>query len=338
MSLEILGITVLWTFLFGYVILGSIDYGASFFNAYSILTGKERILSKVIQRYLSPVWEVTNVFFVFFFVGIVGFFPQSAYYFGTILLVPGSIALILLAIRGSYYAFETYSSRGHKGYAFLYGLAGLLIPASLSVVLAIAQGGFVHIENGNPVLDYKALFLSPLSWSIVVLALVAVLYISAVFLTWYADKAKDFEARELMRKYALIWAVPLIVAASGIIIELYSHNRELFDGIMNLWWMFAISFILWTLTVWFIWKRKGYTTAVWLLIGQFAFAFFGYGIAHYPYLLYPHLTIHEGFTNEAMAISLVVVFVLGLALLIPSIYLLLRLFLFDKKYLEGHRE
>lgn len=338
MSLEILGITVLWTFLFGYVILGSIDYGAGFFNAYSILTGKERILSKVIQRYLSPVWEVTNVFFVFFFVGIVGFFPQSAYYFGTILLVPGSIALILLAIRGSYYAFETYSSRGHKGYAFLYGLAGLLIPASLSVVLAIAQGGFVHIKNGNPVLDYKALFLSPLSWSIVVLALVAVLYISAVFLTWYADKAKDFEARELMRKYALIWAVPLIVAASGIIIELYSHNRELFDGIMNLWWMFAISFILWTLTVWFIWKRKGYTTAVWLLIGQFAFAFFGYGIAHYPYLLYPHLTIHEGFTNEAMAISLVVVFVLGLALLIPSIYLLLRLFLFDKKYLEGHRE
>lgn len=336
--MEILGITVLWTFLFGYVILGAIDFGAGFFNAYSILTGKERILSNVIRRYLSPAWEVTNVFFVFFFVGIVGFFPQSAYYFGTILLIPGSIALILMAIRGSYYAFEAYGTKGHKGYAFMYGLAGLLIPASLSVVLAIAQGGFVSIEDGNPILDYRALFLSPVSWSIVVLALIAVLYVSAVFLTWYADKANDKEASNLMRKYALIWAVPLIVAASGIIIELYSHNRALFDGIMNLWWMFVISFVLWALTVWFIWKRKNYTTAVWLLIGQFAFAFYGYGIAHYPYLLYPHLTIHEGFTNEAMAISLVVVFVLGLALLIPSIYLLLRLILFDKKYIEGKRE
>lgn len=335
MSLEILGISVLWTFLFGYVILGSIDFGAGFFNAYSIFTGKDRILSKVIQRYLSPVWEVTNVFFVFFFVGIVGFFPQTAFYFGTILLVPGSIALILMAIRGSYYAFESYGAKGHKGYALMYGLAGILIPASLSVVLAIAQGGFVSIENGSPVLDYMGLFTSPLSWSIVVLSLVAVLYVSAVFLTWYSDKANDKEATDLMRKYALIWALPLIIAASGIIYELSSHNESFFNSIMNLWWMFAISFILWALTVWFIWKRKHYSAAVWMLVGQFAFAFYGYGIAHYPYLLYPHLSIHEGFTNPAMAISLIIAFVLGLALLIPSIYLLLKLFLFDKDYIQG---
>jgi cytochrome d ubiquinol oxidase subunit II len=44
---------------------------------------------------LSPVWGVTNVFLVFF-VGIVGFFPDTAYYYGTAMLIPGSIALILL--------------------------------------------------------------------------------------------------------------------------------------------------------------------------------------------------------------------------------------------------
>lgn len=338
MSLEILGISVLWLFLFGYVVLGSIDFGAGFFNAYSILTKKDHIISNIIQRYLSPVWEVTNVFFVFFFVGIVGFFPESAYYFGTILLVPGSIALILMAIRGSYYAFESYASQGHKGYSFMYGIAGLLIPASLSIVLVIAQGGFVSIEDGNPMLNYSTLFTSPLAWSVVVLAVIAVLYISAVFLTWYADKAQDADAAELLRKYALIWAIPLIVAASGIIIELYFHNEVLFNNILDLWWVFAISFVLWLITVWMIWKRKNYTAAVWLLVGQFAFAFFGYGIAQYPYLLYPHLSIHEGFTNQAMAISLVVVFVLGLFMLIPSLYLLIKLVLFDKDYLKGKKE
>lgn len=138
MILEIIGISVLWLFLFGYVIVGSIDYGAGFFNAYSILTGKQHIVSKVIQRYLSPVWEVTNVFFVFFFVGIVGFFPETAFYFGTILLVPGSLALILLAIRGSYYAFESYGKKGHKGYAFMYGASGVLLPASLSIEIGRA--------------------------------------------------------------------------------------------------------------------------------------------------------------------------------------------------------
>ncbi|MBR3120633.1 cytochrome d ubiquinol oxidase subunit II [Oceanobacillus profundus] len=335
MSLEVLGISVLWLFLFGYVIVGSIDYGAGFFNAQSIITGKQHILSKIIQRYLSPVWEVTNVFFVFFFVGIVGFFPQSAYYFGTILLIPGSIALVLLAIRGSYYAFESYGARGHKGYAFMYGASGLLIPASLSIVLTISEGGFVSIVNDNPVLDYAALFTSPLTWSIVALSIVAVLYISAVFLTWYAYKTGDTKATDLMRKYALGWALPLIITASGIVYELSSHNEAHFERIMDLWWMFALSFILWFATVWLIWKRRNYGMAFWLLVGQFAMAFFAYGVSHYPYLLYPHLTIYEGFTNTAMAISLVFVFILGLALLLPSLYLLLRLFLFDKNYVQG---
>ncbi|GAF65142.1 cytochrome d ubiquinol oxidase subunit II [Alkalihalobacillus trypoxylicola] len=338
MSLEIIGISVLWLFLFGYVIIGSIDYGAGFFNAYSLLTGKQHIVSKIIQRYLSPVWEVTNVFFVFFFVGMVGFFPETAFYFGTILLIPGSIALILLAIRGSYYAFEAYGTKGHRGYAFMYGASGILIPASLSIVLTIATGGFVTIQNGEPTLDYLSLFLSPLTWAIVILSIIAVLYISAVFLTWYSHKTGDEGATALMRKYSLIWAVPLIIAASGIIIELQHHNEVHFNQLMGLWWLFAVSFLMWIGTVYFIWKKRKYGVALSLLIGQFAFAFFGYGISHYPYLLYPHLTIFDGFTNEAMAIALIVAFILGMLLLIPSLYLLLRLFLFDGQYIKGKRE
>lgn len=187
-DLEIIGIVVLWTFLFGYILIASIDFGAGFFNAYGLFTNRQHILTKIIQRYLSPVWEVTNVFLVFFFVGVVGFFPKTAFYYGTTLLVPVSIAIVLLAIRGSYYAFETYGSRSHKGYAFMYGLSGLLLPSALSIVLTISEGGFVLMQNGNPVLDYWALFSSPLTWSIVVLSISSVLYISAVFLTWYANK------------------------------------------------------------------------------------------------------------------------------------------------------
>lgn len=335
MNLEILGIMVLWTFLFGYVIVASIDFGAGFFNAYSLFNGKQHILTNIIQRYLSPVWEVTNVFLVFFFVGIVGFFPKTAFYYGTILLVPVSIAILLLAIRGSYYAFETYGARGHKGYSFMYGLSGLFLPASLSIVLTISEGGFVSIVDGKPVLDYWALFTSPLTWSIVVLSIVAVLYISAVFLTWYAHKANDQDATELMRNYALIWSLPLIITASGIIVEIRAHNPEHFGNLLNLWWMFALSFLLFLGTVWLIWKRKHYGRAFGLLAGQFALAFFAYGFSHYPYLLYPHLTIYDGFTNKTMAISLVVAFIAGLGLLIPSLYLLLRLFLFNKDYVTG---
>ncbi|MHA6261147.1 cytochrome d ubiquinol oxidase subunit II [Sporosarcina sp. CAU 1771] len=335
MNLEILGISVLWVFLFGYILVGAIDFGAGFFNAYSLITGKKRILTNVIQRYLSPVWEVTNVFLVFFFVGIIGFFPKTAFYYGTTLLVPVSIGVILLAIRGSYYAFETYGARGHKGYSFMYGLAGLLIPASLSIVLTISEGGFVTMVDGNPVLDYWVLFTSKLTWAIVVLSIAATLYISSVFLTWYANKARDFEAANLLRKYALIWSLPTMITAGGIIFELRNHNPEHYSNIQNFWPMFLVSFLMFVGTVWLVWKRRNYGMAFLLLVGQFVFAFFGYGASHYPYLLYPYLTIYDSFTNPAMAISLIVVFILGLGLLIPSLYLLMRLFLFDKDYVRG---
>lgn len=337
MNLEILGATVLWTFLFGYVIVASIDFGAGFFNAYSLLTNRSHILTDVIKRYLSPVWEVTNVFLVFFFVGMVGFFPQVAFYYGTLLLVPVSISLVLLGIRGSYYAFESYGSTGHKGYAFAYGITGLLIPASLSVVFSISEGGFVDLVNGQPVLDYWRLYTSPLSWSIVLLSIAAVLYISAVFLTWYAWKASDINASDLMRKYSLIWAIPLILTAIGIIIEMRGHNEEHFNNIIDLWPLFGISGILFLITVWLIWRKQSYGIAVIILILQFAFAFYAYGFSHYPYLLYPYLTVHDSFTNTEMAIALVIVFILGLCLLIPSLYLIFRLFLFNKDYVTGER-
>ncbi len=337
-SIEILGISILWTFLFGYIIVGSIDFGAGFFNAYSLLTDKEHILTTIIQRYLSPVWEVTNVFLVFFFVGIIGFFPKTAFYYGTTLLVPVSLAILLLAIRGSYYAFETYGARGHKGYSFMYGVAGLLLPASLSIVLTISEGGFVSLVDNKPVLDYIALFINPLTWSIVLLSITAVLYISAVFLTWYANKANDAAATNLMRKYALIWAFPTIITAGGIIYQLHIHNQQHYERIFDLSWMFVLSFFLFIGTVWLLWKKTNYGLAFSLLVGQFAFAFYGYGFSHYPYLLYPYLTIYDSFTNEAMAISLVIAFILGLGLLLPSLYLLLRLFLFNKDYVQGKSE
>ncbi|HAU34866.1 MULTISPECIES: cytochrome d ubiquinol oxidase subunit II [Lysinibacillus] len=338
MTLEILGISVLWIFLFGYVIVASIDFGAGFFNAYSLLIGKNHILTNIIKRYLSPVWEVTNVFLVFFFVGIVGFFPQTAFYYGTILLIPVSISLVLLAIRGSYYAFESYGTRGHIGYTLTYGVAGLLIPASLSVVFAIAGGGYVDLVNGQPVLNYWTLYTSPFAWSIVVLSIAAVLYISAVFLTWYAHKANDIEATKLMRKYALLWAAPLMISALGIMYEMKSINPESYSHMVNLWWMFAISAILFIITVFLISMRKKYGLAVALLIAQFAVAFFAYGIAQYPYLLYPYLTIYDGFTSTQMAIALIIAFILGLCLLLPSLYLLMKLFLFNKNYVTGKED
>ncbi|ADC49918.1 MULTISPECIES: cytochrome d ubiquinol oxidase subunit II [Alkalihalophilus] len=337
MDYELIGITVLWTFLYGYLIVASIDFGAGFFSYYSSITGREHIINKVIARYLSPVWEVTNVFLVFFFIGIVGFFPSTAYYYGTALLIPGSIAIILLAIRGSYYAFHNYGEKGSLFYQFLYGATGLLIPASLSVVLTISEGGFIILEGDQVLLDYPALFSSFYSWTVVILAIVSVLYISACFLTFYAYKARDIDAFKVLRGYALFWSFPTILASILVFFALNQHNPVHFEKMVDLAWMFSLSFLFFLGAVYLIWKGKRLGLSFIFVMLQFATAFYGYGASHLPYLLYPHLTIYDGFTNEAMAIALIIAFIAGLFLLIPSLYLLMRLFLFDNKYVQGRK-
>ncbi|WLR51710.1 cytochrome d ubiquinol oxidase subunit II [Bacillus tianshenii] len=337
MSYELVGITVLWIFLFGYVIVASVDFGAGFFSLYSHWTGQKHVLHKLIQRYLSPVWEVTNVFLVFFFVGVVGFFPKTAYYYGTALLIPGSISIILLAIRGSYYAFNTYGSKENTLFTVLYGITGVLIPASLTTVLTISEGGFIEEKDSGIQLLTAKLLTSPFSWSVVLLAIVSVLFISASFLLYYADKAGDHKAVKLLRRYALGWSFPSILSAVVVFYTLREHNPSHFNNMLSDVWMFALSLLFFLGAVRLIYKGRAYGTAFLFVVFQYGLAFFAYGISHYPYLLYPSLTIYDGFTNETMALALVVAFIAGLFLLLPSLYLLLKLFLFNTQYIKGNK-
>jgi cytochrome d ubiquinol oxidase subunit II len=336
MSYEILGITVLWIFLYGYLIVASIDFGAGFFSYFAHVTGKKHLVQKVIERYLNPVWEVTNVFLVFFFVGIIGFFPDTAYYYGTSLLIPGSVAIILLAIRGAYYAFGNYGQKQNSLYIFLYGASGLLIPASLSTVLTISEGGFMTEKDGKVIFLFSKLFTSPYSWAVVLLALVSVLYISAMFLTYYAAKAKDEGALTIVRGYALGWGPPTILCSLLVFFAISQHNPEHYVNMLSLSWMFVASFLCFLFATYLVWKKTAYGWAFILVMLQFAFAFFGYGASHLPYVLYPFITIHRNFTSDSMAISLIIAFIAGLCLLIPSIYLLMRLFLFNAGYVQGN--
>jgi cytochrome d ubiquinol oxidase subunit II len=337
-SLELIGISILWTFLYGYIIVASIDFGAGFFNFTSTITKQQTIIQPIIQRYLSPVWEVTNVFLIFFIVGMVGFFPKTAYYYGTALLVPGSVAIVLLAIRGAYYAFHSYGTGWAKNsriFLFLYGASGWLIPASLSTVLTISEGGYIAQQGDDIVFLAEKLWQSPYSWSVVVLALVSVLYISAMFLTYYAHKAGDQEAFAILRRYALTWSLPTIAASVFVFFAISTHNPLHYARMVAYSPLFVLSFLAFLIAVYLVWHARLLGVAFVAVMVQFALAFYGYGAAHLPYILYPYLTIYDYFTSREMAFALVCAFVAGLLLLIPSLALLMRLFLFDAAYVRG---
>ncbi|NMO97267.1 cytochrome d ubiquinol oxidase subunit II [Paenibacillus lemnae] len=337
MSYGLAAIAVLWTFLFGYLIIASIDFGAGFFSFYSVLTGHENKIHNIIQRYLSPVWEVTNVFLIFFVVGLVAFFPDAAYYYGTALLVPGSLATVLLALRGAYYAYNTYGhhKEHNKIYMAVYGATGLLIPAALSTILAISEGGIIYESEGKVGLSWVNFFMNPYTWSVILLALVSVLYISAMFLCYYADRAGDTAAFHVVRGYALMWSGPTIAASLLAFFQINRQNPEHFQSMLNMSWMFIASFVCFLLAVYLVWKRERLGLSFIFVILQFAFAWYGYGRSHLPYILYKQISVNESITNDTMAVAMISAFVLGLLVLIPSLILLLKLFLFNANYVQG---
>ncbi|MDK3735621.1 cytochrome d ubiquinol oxidase subunit II [Staphylococcus pseudintermedius] len=339
MVYEVIGITVLWIFLFGYIIVASIDFGAGFFSLHAKLFGQSHEINDLIQRYLNPVWEVTNVFFVFFFVGIVGFFPDTAYYYGTVLLIPGSIALILLSIRGAFYAFENYGQDSKLSWLILYAVSGLLIPASLSTALTISEGGYIiESSSGNVDLNWTELLLSPFGWAVVLLAIVSVLYISSGFLTFYAHRAKDTSAYQLMRKWFLMWGAPMIMMSLFVFLSLRIQNEAHFmSAVFDYGWLFIISFIAFAIAGVLTLLKKAHGIAFIFVIIQMGTAFFGYGLSKLPYILYPYVHIDDAVTNDSMALVLTIAFIGGLLLLLPSLFFILKLFVFDKDYVRGKK-
>ncbi|GIP31747.1 hypothetical protein J2TS4_09570 [Paenibacillus sp. J2TS4] len=179
------------------------------------------------------------------------------------------------------------------------------------------------------------LFFSAYSWAVVLLAMSSVLFISSTFLTYYAAQAKDATALELMRRFALWGGIPTIISSLFVFIALRNHNLEHFERTLDLWWLFGLSLVSFVFAIWLIWKQKCYGVAFVMVMLQFAFAFYGYGISHLPHLLYPYLTLYGGAANPAMGRALIVAFVAGFVLLVPSLILLLRLFLFNARYVKG---
>lgn len=209
--------------------------------------------------------------------------------FGNRFISSGSIALILISIRSSFYAFENYGQDTKLPWIVLYGFTGLLIPASLATALTISEGGYIREHGSHIDLNWVQLLLSPFAWSVVFLAIISVLYISSGFLTFYASKAKDKPAYHLTRQWHIFWGPPMIVISLFVFLSLRIQNADHFNNaVFNYWWMFVISFIFFLIAGVLTILKKNHGLAFVMVILQMFFAFFGYGMSKLPFY-YIHL-------------------------------------------------
>jgi cytochrome d ubiquinol oxidase subunit II len=327
---------LLWLVIFIYALAGSIDFGATFWRMIFAWRGAAEA-ARIAEHYVSPLWEATNVFLVLVVVGLVGFFPGAAYMYGQVLLVPGSLILILLALRGAFIGYG-YAVRSPLLTA-VSGLTAVLLPALLVAVLPISAGGFVTTAaSGAAVLDLGALVTSPTTYAYLVFGLSAGLFVSATFLADYARTAGSEPAYLAFRGRALR-AGPVAIAAGAAALFIVPSAPWLQARLALEWPWFLASLAAFLAAISALsWRNPDAPSpgrprwAVLLVALQLGLADIGYGAAHAPYLLFPQVLTADAFTGQTMFAALLAVVVAGLAVMAPAFVWLWRLFVIDPRY------
>lgn len=346
MSLEMLGGWFFWLLVFVYSILGAIDFGTSFWRFYYHIRGFVAAES-VAATYLSPTWELINAFLIVIPVAMVGLFPQAAFVYGTILALPATLLLILLALRGAYLQFGYASVRFQKHSLYVAGLTGLLLPGMFIALLPLSQGGFVQIVHGNPQLEIGRFFTSPSVYLYIAFGIALCLYISTLFLAKYAHFAEEWTAYARFVRGA-VWTGPLSLLLGGIAfsIPIQGSLPLLSQGIKNPFFLILMGIALLSFVISYtsmVTQKKTSMVSrrrvLWQLgagLTQIVCSLLAYGIGHSPYLLYPFLTIQSAATNHIMFLSTLLVLFFGLILLSPILLWFRRLFIVDAEFVATH--
>ncbi|MGZ3679978.1 MAG: cytochrome d ubiquinol oxidase subunit II [Ktedonobacterales bacterium] len=327
-----LAYAVLWGVLTVYAVLSSLDFGAGFHYWLAGLRSdpaRDRVRSLTLT-YLSPAWETTNVFLVLFIVGMIGFFPASVRIYGTALLLPLSAAVIVLALRGAFFAFHHVAPWADRVLAPVFGLGGLLIPALLVSFLSSAEDGAIRVTTTGAILiSQRTLWLSPLNIALALTAMAAATWLSAVFLARYAARRHDTEVAAHYRHTA---------AWSGALTALFAFTLALvlrtvapfhFAALASLWPLHLISGVLFAASFWAVaygGRRRG-GLAIVAALTQYALVLLAFGLTRLPWLVYPSLRAGDALTPPATFTALSITIVAGMILIAPALGLFYAMFI-----------
>ena len=341
MADALIAITILWGFVFIYAVMATMDFGAGFWSMIYMNREKTKA-TNIANRYLSPTWEVTNTFIVALVVAIYSLFPTAAYTLGTILIIPGSIILLLLALRSAFLVFSNIAIEFKKPLTYISGITGILIPGLLICVLPITHGEFVDYGNGVANLNLYRLFTSPNVYAFIGFAISSTLFLSSLLLADYSKASNEMKAYQVYLRDGKILGPISLLMAFLIILTLPSEAEWLYNRMMDDFPLLLLSVSFFLIIGIGLYApspfQKGVKgmprLSVIAVTIQYLIASYVYGKAHLPYIVYPNVTIHSAFTDPNSFRAVFITYIIGFAILFPGFIYFWSIFMNDKRYLR----
>ncbi|MFZ3589320.1 cytochrome d ubiquinol oxidase subunit II [Bacillus sp. DJP31] len=338
----LLAITLLWSFIFIYAVAATIDFGAGFWSMFYINRQKKTKATNIANRYLSPSWKITNVFIVLIVVALVTLFPGAAFSLGTVLLLPASFIVLLLALRSAFLVFSHAVKDYQRMLSYVSGISGFLIPALLILTLPISQGGFIEIIAGVEQLQLGKLLSSPHAYAFIGFAVSSTLFLSSLLLADYSNASDAEETYYIYRKDAIILGPVTLLMAFFIVQTMQFEATWMYNNLLEHvpWLIASVALFALGYSALFMSSTQGKALkgrprlAVVAIILQYLAASYAYGRAHLPYIVYPNVTIESSFTDPNTFRAMFIVYIISFAILIPGFIYFWKLFMKDKRYLK----
>jgi cytochrome bd ubiquinol oxidase subunit II len=328
MAPELLVAAIMLMALVLYALLGGADFGGGVWDL--LASGpRARAQRALIADAIAPIWEANHVWLIVVIVLLFTAFPPAFYAIMVALHVPLTLMLIGIVMRGAAFTFRHYDSHRddvQRRWSRIFAVASTITPVTLGMsVGGIVSGKIVSDLKNVGVEYYFDSWLAPFPVVLGLLTLAIFSFLAAVYLaaeTDDPDLQNDFRARALMSALAVFCFAWLAFFLSE------SGAPRIREGLLHSTW--AVPFHLITGAVaagvmWMLWIRR-YLLARALAAIQVAMILLGWGMAQYPYIVVPALTISEAAAPYATLRLLLIALASGAVLLFPSFYYLYRIF------------
>ena len=317
--------------LVAYAVLGGADFGGGIWDLFA--RGPRKAAQRdAIAHAMGPVWEANHVWLIFVIVIIFSAFPLAYEAISVALFLPLHLALLGIILRGAAFVFRAYSpqsarslrARPGRGWGVVFGAASTITPVILGMCLGAVSAGTLRLTaDYDVVIAGTPPWLSPVAMAMGALALSLCAYLAAVFL---ANETAG-ELRADFRRRALL-AGTAVVALSTLALPLIRVQApHLWAGLLHGPGMpvFLVGVVAALASGWFLRVRR-YRLARITSVVQIAALLVGWAAAQYPFIIYPDLTLAGAAAPHGVLQFLLWSTPAGMALLLPSLYYLFRIF------------
>ena len=325
--LEALIATALLASLIVYALMGGADYGGGMWDLLASGPRASRQRHAIVDA-IAPIWEANHVWLILVIVLLFTAFPRDFSAIMIALHIPITAMLIGIVLRGSAFVFRKYDSTAdavQRRWSAIFGIASFFTPFFQGLTLGALTTGDIHFVGDRVTTGFLAGWLTPFAWTCGFFALALFAFLAATYMTVETQSQPDLQNDFRLRA---IWAEAALIPLAIIVFMTSKQGAPwMYHGLTNWWaplllgWT-ALSALIATLALW----ARRFSLARIAAVAQVTFILVGWGLAQFPHLVAPDVTIQNAAAPESTLKLLLLALGAGAVVLLPSLLYLFQIF------------